>query len=225
MAKNAFDQREDKNLSCEDWQTECRKCSVNAEHWFTVMELEVLLCMLVRSLREANFDLIVRCIQDSVPWMFALDHTSYARWISVFVSDLSRTPQFYDVFQNFTAGAFTAKKSDSLSNIGEDQAHEQQNKIVKIDGGAIGILENDDALQEWATADPQIAEILEIAQNVNRVDDDVDDGQFRFHHEDTAIFEGRFRKERDAIKTAFYELGNPFQERESVLLNIATCPW
>ena len=75
MAKNAFDQRDDKKLSCEDWQNECRKCSVNAEYWFTVIELEVLLFMLVRSLRESNFDLFVRCIQDIVPWMFALDHT------------------------------------------------------------------------------------------------------------------------------------------------------
>ena len=70
--------------------------------------------------------------------------------MSVYLSDLSRTPQFYDVFQNFTAGAFTVKKSDRVfSNIGEDQAHEQHSKILKIDGGSIGILENEDALQEY----------------------------------------------------------------------------
>ena len=35
-----------------------------------------------------------------------------------------------------------------------DQAHEQNNKLVKIDGGAIGILENQNALLKWAVAGP-----------------------------------------------------------------------
>ena len=41
-------------------------------------------------------------------------------------------------------GYFTVKKSKrKVSNIGIDQAHEQNNKLIKIDGGAIGLFDNE----------------------------------------------------------------------------------
>ena len=43
----------------------------------------------------------------------------------------------------------------------EDQAHEQNNKTIKIDGGAIGILDNATALIKWMIAGPEIARLLE----------------------------------------------------------------
>ena len=49
-------------------------------------------------------------------------------------------PSIYDEFHS---GKLTVKKTGkSFSSIGIDQAHEQNNKLVKIDGGAIDILSN-----------------------------------------------------------------------------------
>ena len=60
------------------------------------------------------------------------------------------------------------------------QSHEQNNKLAKIDGGVIGILENESALITWAVSGPVIADILQ----------DLDEDQYGndfilLHHENT----------------------------------------
>ena len=41
-----------------------------------------------------------------------------------------------------------------------DQAHEQNKKMLKADGGVIGIFDNPTALLKWAICRPVISEIL-----------------------------------------------------------------
>ena len=60
-----------------------------------------------------------------------------------------------DLYQMFLSGLFTINKSNRFfSNIGIDQAHEQNNKIVKPDGAAICILDDQKSLLKWAVARP-----------------------------------------------------------------------
>ena len=117
--------------------------SVSALYWFTVIDLEVILFMFVRSLREANFRLFISCLSSICTWMFALDHVHYAWWLPVFINDFSfLRDENNPVFDAFLNGFFTVRKSErSFSNMATDQAHEQNNKLVKIDGGAVGILD------------------------------------------------------------------------------------
>ena len=44
--------------------------------------------------------------------------------------------------------------------MGIDQAHEQNNKLVKINGSATDLLNNNTALLKWTVAGPEIAEML-----------------------------------------------------------------
>ena len=81
----------------------------------------------------------------------------------MFINDLSflrgKNNLVFDAFLN---GFFTVQKSERpFSNMATDQAHEQNNKLVKIDGGAVGILDNEAALLKWAVASPIISEILQ----------------------------------------------------------------
>ena len=74
--------------------------------------------------------------------------TNYARWLPIFIQDLkmlsSRHPT---VHKEFMEGKFTERKTrKAFSSIAEDQAHVQNNKVIKIDSGAIGILDNETAL-------------------------------------------------------------------------------
>ena len=49
----------------------------------------------------------------------------------------------FTVFKEFQKGSFTAQKSiSSFSSMLIAQAHEQNNKIIKTDGGATNILPN-----------------------------------------------------------------------------------
>ena len=43
-----------------------------------------------------------------------------------------------------------------LSSITLDQDHEQENKITKGDGGAVGLTANPAALQRWMVAGPEV---------------------------------------------------------------------
>ena len=58
----------------------------------------------------------------------------------------------------FKKGYFTVKRSNrTFSNIGIDQAHEQNNKLVKIHGEAIGIFDNQNAPLRWSVSTSIIA--------------------------------------------------------------------
>ena len=120
-----------------------------------------------------------------LPWLEALDHVNYLRWGSVFLNDMKHLR--VEIFEEFTCGNFTVKKSNrTFSSIGIDQAHEQNNKVFKVDGGPISILDDERALLEWAISGPVISEM--IAYRSSSVD------AFLPHHEDTGTFEINFRK-------------------------------
>ena len=62
--------------------------------------------------------------------------------MSAFICDLN---SLYgkDVYNEFCKGHFTVKKTNcAFFCIGKDHAHEQNNKIIKGDGGAIGIFDH-----------------------------------------------------------------------------------
>jgi hypothetical protein len=119
----------------------------------------------------------------------------------VFVQDLSSLEMKQkETYEAFAKGYFTVRKTNRVfSNMGIDQAHEQNNKILKIDGGVIGILDNPTALLKWAISGPIISQMLEEENNGNLSE---------LHHEDTSSYEKCFRRDRDAFITSMLEYGN-----------------
>ena len=149
-------------LSLELWISAKLEASVQFKYWYTVIELEAILLLLVQSIRQSNFMMFVSALEQLVPWMFALDHTNYSRWLPIFISDLKQLPAKHPkIYDEFVKGNFTSKKtSRRFSSLPEDQAHEQNDKLVKIDGGALGILDNHTSLMKWMVAGPEIARIV-----------------------------------------------------------------
>lgn len=133
--------------------------------------------MLVRSIREGDFHMFVRSLEDIAPWMFALDHVHYARLLPVLINDLKLLPLKHpSIYKEFLEGKFVFQKTKrAFSCLAEDQAHEQNNKIVKIDGGAIGILQDPAALLKWMVAGPEITRMLQSFENEEPQYQDEDD--------------------------------------------------
>ena len=52
------------------------------------------------------------------------------------------------------------KIKEKFSCIADDNAHEQNNKLIRDDGGAIGILNSPKALMRWMVAEPEVARML-----------------------------------------------------------------
>ena len=86
MSNIAFESQNDSGTYGE-WRKKTSDRSANALFWFTVIDLEVLLFIFVRSLREANFRLFISCLSSICTWMFALDREMAA--------SVHKRPQFF----------------------------------------------------------------------------------------------------------------------------------
>lgn len=112
-----------------------------------------------------------------------------------------------------TKGFFLICKSKRhFSNIAIDQAHEQNNKLIKIDRGATGIFENESALLRWTVADPVISDMLKNADIANEKTSLTVITKIMSHH--------KFIRDKQAFINTFEELGNPFLEEGDQLVHI-----
>ena len=117
--------------------------------WFITLEFQLAIFIFIRAIRERNFSMYIDALCQLMPLFFALDHPNYSRWLSVHVRDMinvdARNPEIAEEFKN---GKFAlAKTSAPFSAIAIDHAHEQNNGLMKGDGGTIGLTESPSALR------------------------------------------------------------------------------
>ena len=97
--------------------------------------------------------------------------------------------------------------------MGEDNAHEQNNKLVKIDGLAVSIFEINESLLKWMVSGPEIARIVNefklSAQSANHI--------VLQHHENLTSYEKRFRNHIQSFKRKFDKIGNLFAESANLM--------
>ena len=100
-----------------------------------------------------------------------------------------------------------------------DQAHEQNNAMVKGSGEAIGLTGNPGALRRWMVAG-QLTEFEE--QVIKQQNGAGDTGHHHHHHDQQPGVQAAFLKEVKALVTVLEEMGNPFLEHTQDLLVIDT---
>ena len=118
----------------------------------------------IRALTETGFVHDVPCCPDGTgAIVHALDHTHYARWILVHLRDMIALPMKHPcVAREFMAGNFTVRNTKNVfSSIPIDLAHEQNNELIKGDGGAVGVTGNPSALLHWMISRPEVARAIE----------------------------------------------------------------
>ncbi len=206
--------------SLDDW-CEQQNSQPMFKFWFTFLQLQLTVLVFVRSIRTANFQLYVQSLTKLVPWFFSLDHFNYSRWISVHLRDMVTLAHLHpNIYTEFVMGNFTVRKTDhSFSNIAIDQAHEQNNAVVKNDGGVIGLTESPAALQRWMVSGPEMAGFIndfETSVNHSQVTTDTR------HHEQRPGVQKAFLQDVMSLKATFDEYGNPFLESSGDLLVLDT---
>lgn len=120
-----------------------------------------------------------------MPWFFTLDHVNYSRWVPVHLHDMltlkNRLPETYAHLLN---GGFTVQKTCKVfSTISINQAHEQNNAMVKGDGGAVGLTENPAALRHWMISDPEVARLIAEFEASSGTDEEMKPGSTKHHKE------------------------------------------
>ena len=63
------------------WIDEKSFTSPNFKYWTLGIELILKFLVFIRSIREANFELFVKCLTEWVGWFFIFDHHNYARYV------------------------------------------------------------------------------------------------------------------------------------------------
>ncbi|KAE8737192.1 hypothetical protein FOCC_FOCC017347, partial [Frankliniella occidentalis] len=168
------------NQTLEEWVHDCSVQYPTFTFWLTFLELILLLLQFVKSLRCSAFRLYVDTLGEMLPWFFFFNHTHYSRWGTVHYMELLELPtKIPSLYDEFLKGKFVVHKSArAMSGLGVDQAHEQNNRIVKEEGGAIGLTQNPTALRRWMLAGPEITNLL---QEFREEEDDEED--LLSHHE------------------------------------------
>ena len=149
-------------MSVEDWCATRADTSPQFKFWSIILQVELEIMIYVRSLRQGDFMLYIDALTKIAPRFFALGQTDYARWIPVHLRDMVALEDKHpDVFAEFMSGNFTVKKTThAFSALAIDQAHEQNNASVKVDGGAVGLTENHAALRRWMVSAPEMARMI-----------------------------------------------------------------
>jgi len=199
-----------------DWCADMESSHPQFFYWSKTLKLEVLFLQFMRSQRDGNFLMYLEVLGSIIPWMFAMDHFHYARWLSVHVRDLMQLEgECPTVWNEFLKGHFvTQKTSHKFSMMAHDQIHEQLNALVKGDGGIVGITENESALRRWMIAGPEMARIVSEVS--------VKDPAKNNHHEQSPSTQNRFARNVKSVVDIFNEWGNPFTETSSDLFSIDT---
>lgn len=96
-----------------------------------------------------------------------------------------------EIADEFRAGNFTVHKTTKpFSAIPIDQAHKQNNAVVKADGGAVALTGNPSALRRWMVAESEVARLIEEFQVSNQ-----DRYQDTKHHDQISSVQAAFQKD------------------------------
>ena len=205
--------------SKEVWRQEMISMSPTFQYWDTVRRMEILGLIFVRAHREQNFPLYIESLKALAPWFFALDHHNYSRWISIHIRDMESLPtSIYEEFKE-CSNWVVKKTTNRFSAMPIDQAHEQNNELVKGSGGAVGLSENPLAFRKWMVARPEQARLLkefenEFSEKINEHQD--------HHHEEGFCTQKAFHEQVLCLVETINDMGNPFLEDSPELLVLDT---
>ena len=209
----------DEVLSIQAWRESMSKNSPMFQYWDTILSLELLGHIFVRAHREKNFALYLDSLKEIVPWFFALDHYHYARWLPVHIRDMENLPtSIYNMF-NECGHWVIPKTKNRFSAIPIDQAHEQNNAIVKGSGGAVGLTQNPAAFRKWLLAGPEQARLIQEFESQFLIEKE---GKY-LHHDEGLSTQKAFKLHVLSLVDAIKDMhGNPFLDQSEELLTLDT---
>ena len=174
--------------------------------------------MFVRSHREQDFPLYVEFLKALVPWFFALDHHNYARWIPVHIRDMESLPTSIQEEFEEHGHWVVSKTTNRFSSMPIDQAHEQNNDLIKGSGGVVGLTDNPSAFKKWMIAGPEQARLLKEFEQEYISEED----HKQQHHEEGMSTQKTFKDQALALVQTISEMSNPFLDDSAELVTLDT---
>ena len=122
------------------------------KYWVSFLQAGDILLKLLRADREANFELHLDTVLETVQYFFLAGRVNYARYTTAYIAEMRGLERSHlQMFQHMQNGGFVVKRSNRVFNcVPTDQALEQSiNKDAKSKGGVIGFTLRKGALLRW----------------------------------------------------------------------------
>ena len=111
----------------------------------------------VQANREVTWNLHFSSLDAMIPYFFAHDQMNYARHASLYVAKMRKLQTKHIESWNYLKENFSINKTRiPFCSIGTDHAFEQENKILKINGGVKGLTQNATALHHFCLSTPSL---------------------------------------------------------------------
>ena len=121
--------------------------------WMSYVDMVELTLHMVRASREGDWTLHLSCIRQMLPWCFAYDAINYARYMSVYYSDMTSLQEEHpEVHEFMKTGGFSVQMSsnNTFGRIPVDQTVEERvNKDTQTTGGTKGFSLKSSAVQRY----------------------------------------------------------------------------
>ena len=121
--------------------------------WVTYLDMVELLLNTIYAVRSGSWNLLLECIKEMLPYIFAYDHVNYSRYLTPMLGDMLALPDDYpEIYQAFLEGKFAAQLTQGkmFSRVETDKVIEMTlNKDTKSASGTTGFSTNVNAVRRW----------------------------------------------------------------------------
>ena len=113
------------------------------------LEMVELLLNTIYAIRLGNWELLLECIRNILPYTFSYDNINYARYLTAILADMLQLPEdFPEVYKGFMNGNFAAQLTDgSKLSCVETDIEMTLNKDTKTPDGCTGFSTNVNAIK------------------------------------------------------------------------------
>ena len=102
------------------------------------MEMVQTLLHFTRAQRVGDWELHLHAFKSMLPFFMRYDHTNYARWGTVYLTEMHQLPP--EIQEEFSKGNFVVKRTQkAFKQVDPDQSQEWLNGTSKKGGGIVGI--------------------------------------------------------------------------------------
>ena len=119
------------------------------------MRMFEVLLLFNRASREENWKLHLTSLNSMIPYFFSHDQLNYARYTPLYLATMMELQTTDQMTWNYLENNFSINKTGvPFCSIGSDHALEQENKLLKVNGGVVGLTRKPAALHRFCLVSP-----------------------------------------------------------------------
>ena len=171
--------------------------------WISFIDMVNILLNTICAIRLGQWELLLECIRDMLPYVFAYDKINYARYLTCMLGEmLSLKEECPEVYEEFKKGNFSAQLTE-----GNLFSRSETDKVIKLlliktPGGTTGFSTNPNAVNRWELNAAYRAQLRScFYKHINY-------NQQMYKHAD--LYPSRIKKDEDDVQSILKTINESF---------------